>query len=269
MRLCERGRDHGLHQSVRAHPQDATPLAVDLAADESRLCLLAGRSVGTSACSGAARVWRSSPPACTGWPASAGISRAPTKVFAADGGEWCWSIHQRYFAAATGILDWFQASEHVWTAAHARHPEDDQAARQWAAEALEQRHESGGTGLLNWLLDQRSPLRGKRRTAVEALITDIQTRQDRTDYPDDKEADLQIGTGDRIDSPATRRPPTQSPGMHWTEAGALAITALRAHDLNENGTTSGRPSHSPLNPTTVYRLHPCLMGAIGQGGSSS
>lgn len=164
-----------------------------------------------------------------------GYAQAQTKVFAADGGEWCWTIHQRYFAAATGILDWYHASEHVWAAAHGRHPNDAPAARQWAAAALEQLHESGGTGLLNWLLPQQRCLRGKRRAALDALITYIQPRQDRTDYPAYRATGLQIGTG-MIESTAKQLVGLRlkGPGMHWTEAGALAITALRAHDLNEN-----------------------------------
>jgi len=42
-----------------------------------------------------------------------GYREADEKIFAADGGDWCWTIHQSYFADAAGILGWDHASEHL------------------------------------------------------------------------------------------------------------------------------------------------------------
>ena len=56
-----------------------------------------------------------------------GYQQAEERIFAADGGEWCWSIHHEYFAAAHGILDWYHASEHVWDTARVLHPDDEPA----------------------------------------------------------------------------------------------------------------------------------------------
>ena len=39
---------------------------------------------------------------------------ADEKISASDGEDWYWRIHEKYFADAVGILDWYHASEHVW-----------------------------------------------------------------------------------------------------------------------------------------------------------
>lgn len=162
-----------------------------------------------------------------------GYREAREKIFAADGGDWCWTIQRRYFADADGILDWFHASEHVWDAAKRIHA-DESSVKAWADEALGHLRRSGGTGLADWLADQRAGLRGKKRDAVESLRKYLLGHLDRTDYPAYRSRDWQIGTG-MIESTARQLVGLRlkGPGMHWTEAGALAVTALRAIDLND------------------------------------
>jgi hypothetical protein len=161
-----------------------------------------------------------------------GYRQATEKIFAADGGEWCWDIHARYFSDATGILDWFHASEHVWEAARALQP-DATATRVWANEALERLRFQGGAGLTAWLREQSSQWRGHKRQALEALRNYIEPRSWQTEYARYRAAGWQIGSG-MIESTAKQLVGVRlkGPGMHWTERGALAITALRAHDLN-------------------------------------
>jgi len=161
-----------------------------------------------------------------------GYRQAEETIFAADGGEWCWDIHARYFSGAVGILDWYHASEHVWEAARALHTEET-AAREWAEEALEQLRYHGGTGLVAWLQNQCHQWRGRKRHPLRQLLNYIEPRLWCTDYPRYRAAGWQIGTG-MVESTARQLVGLRlkGPGMHWTEAGALAVTALRAQDLN-------------------------------------
>lgn len=163
-----------------------------------------------------------------------GYREAKEKIYAADGGDWCWGIHQHYFAEASGILDWYHASEHVWTCAKALHSKPD-ASQRWAEEALDLLYEAGGEGLLNWLLKEIKLRRGKSRTALQKLINYFQPKLDRTDYPAYREQGWQIGTG-MIESTAKQLVGSRlkGPGMHWSPHGATAITALRAQNLNKN-----------------------------------
>ena len=162
-----------------------------------------------------------------------GFRKAEERIFAADGGEWCWSIHRKYFYSAQGILDWYHASEHVWDTARVLHPDDKVARQAWADQALAQLHDQGGCGLLDWLLEERTRWRRSKRKAVSKLIDYIQPRLDRTDYPTYRAHGWQVGTG-MIESTAKQLVGLRlkGPGMHWSEPGALAVTALRAIDLN-------------------------------------
>lgn len=161
-----------------------------------------------------------------------GYREAAEKLFASDGGDWCWTIRERYFSQATGILDWYHASEHVWTAARGLSADED-AAKAWAGQALATMRYEGGAGLSAWLQPQLARRRGKARRALQDLLTYVRTKQDVMDYAAYRAHGWQIGTG-MIESTGKQLVGgrLKGPGMHWTEAGALAVTALRAIDLN-------------------------------------
>jgi len=161
-----------------------------------------------------------------------GYLQAAEKLFASDGGAWCWDIQARYLYDAQGILDWYHASEHVWAAAHHICSEDAQA-KDWAEEALGQLWTSGGKGLLNWLEPQISTRRGKPRQALDDLHNYVTQHVDHMNYAEYKAAGWPIGTG-IMESSCKQLVGLRlkGPGMHWTEAGALAVTALRAIELN-------------------------------------
>ena len=161
-----------------------------------------------------------------------GYRQAEETIFAADGGEWCWGIHQQYFANAQGILDWYHASEHVWECAKALHNESSLVTA-WVEEALSLMAEEGGVGLLTWLLGQRPSWRGKKRRVLDALTHYVQPRLDRMDYAHFRQQDWPIGTG-MIESTAKQLvgQRLKGPGMHWSRAGATALTALRCAHLN-------------------------------------
>jgi hypothetical protein len=137
-----------------------------------------------------------------------------------------------YFSQATGILDWYHASEHVWQTAHKLFA-DDGAATAWADQALALMRDEGGSGLFAWLQEQLTGRRGQARQALQALLTYVRTKQHLMEYPNDRARDWPIGSG-MIESTGKQLVGgrLKGPGMHWTEAGALAVTALRATDLN-------------------------------------
>lgn len=159
-----------------------------------------------------------------------GYGQATEKLFAADGGGWCWDIHARYFSDATGILDWYHVSEHVWAAAKIVSPE---LSHGWADEALTSLHDGGGAALVEWLKQQIAVHRGRPRQALKELESYVAGKAHHMDYPNAKLRGWQIGSG-MIESTCKQlvAQRLKGPGMHWSEQGALAITALRATDLN-------------------------------------
>lgn len=159
-----------------------------------------------------------------------GYAQAKEKIFAADGGSWCWDIHARYFSDASGILDWYHVSEHVWEAARLVAPS---SSAEWARQALDQLHDGGGKTLVSWLELQKTARRGGPRQAIEELIAYLSGKIHLTDYPTYRASGWQIGTG-MIESTCKQLvgQRLKGPGMHWTESGAIAVTALRATLLN-------------------------------------
>ena len=163
-----------------------------------------------------------------------GYREAPEKIFASDGGEWCWDIQARYFSQAHGILDWYHANEHISQAAPQLFAKAE-AARNWAKAAESVLWNEGGEALVTWLKSEQLRLkwRGAKRTAWNALRHYFELRTAWTDYPRYRERDWQIGTG-MMESTVKQLVGIRlkGPGMHWSEAGALSMTALRAQDLN-------------------------------------
>jgi hypothetical protein len=163
-----------------------------------------------------------------------GYREAAEKVFSADGADWCWEIQARYFSDATGILDWYHASEHLWAAGRLLFPEA-RLVRQWVEEAQGILWEHGAERLIDWLTGQEAKFcrSRKKRGALTGLRKYVQNREWLMDYPKYRTQKFQIGTG-MMESTARQLVGLRlkGPGMHWTEQGALAVTALRAQDLN-------------------------------------
>lgn len=161
-----------------------------------------------------------------------GYREAGEKVFAADGADWCWGIAERYFADAQGILDWYHASEHVHEASRSQ-AADEFSRRSWAREALVELKLSGGRGLLKWLEQQLAGKRGAKREAIQQLQGYVSVRMRWMDYPSYRLSGYRIGTGmmeSTVKQLVEQR--LKGSGMRWSEAGALAMTALRALVLN-------------------------------------
>jgi len=86
---------------------------------------------------------------------------------------------------------------------------------------------------LTWLKQQPTPGADSARAALEDLVNDIATKVVLLRYPDYRSHDWQIGTG-MIESTCKQLVGIRlkGPGMHWSEKGSLAVTALCAIDLN-------------------------------------
>lgn len=74
-----------------------------------------------------------------------GLLRAKRVLVIADGGVWIWNIVADRFSHAQGTLDFYHASDHLWTVAHALFGEGGEQARLWVKPLLHQlRHGQEG-----------------------------------------------------------------------------------------------------------------------------
>lgn len=162
-----------------------------------------------------------------------GMLQAAEVIFISDGGGWCSTVAEMYFKDAIRILDWYHLSEHVWATGRQLYPQDDAAARRWVSTCLTHLHDSSGIGLLRHLLRSRKVRTLCDQTIIDELIGYVRPRLAITDYVEYRAAGYVIGSG-MMESTCKQlvAQRLKGPGMQWSEAGALAMTALIAHRIN-------------------------------------
>jgi hypothetical protein len=156
-----------------------------------------------------------------------GLRQAPEVVVLGDGSPWIWKQAELHFSRARQILDWYHASEHVWSCANELYGEGKPQAASWADRMLKVLYEHGGRALLKRLV--RSQRRRKRMsTALMDLIGYVGPNLERMDYPTYRAEGLDIGSGP-VESACKRLVGgrLKGSGMRWTPPGAEAILALR------------------------------------------
>jgi hypothetical protein len=150
-----------------------------------------------------------------------------TVVVLGDGAKWILGHVATLFGTErTEILDWFHASEHLWTVARELHGEDTLETRAWATTALGHLWASGPTPVLPWF-DASQP-----RTAVAADVVKrergyFSTNAQRMQYPGFRAQHLPIGLG-AVEASAKHlvQHRMKRAGSRWSELGARAILDL-------------------------------------------
>lgn len=162
-----------------------------------------------------------------------GLLECPEVIFISDGGAWCNSVAERYFKDARRILDWYHLREQVRNAAGDLYPADKVRAKAWTDQCLDRLHDNSGIGLLLHLQRCHAARGQKDREVLEKLMGYVRPRLAITDYVDYRAVGLVIGSG-MMESTCKQvvGQRLKGPGMQWSEAGALAMTALVVQRLN-------------------------------------
>lgn len=82
-----------------------------------------------------------------------GLAEAQEVFVVADGSVWIWNVQADRFGRAQGVLDFYHASQHLWTVAHALHPADETAARAWVEPLLSRLRHGEEAGVVQTLED--------------------------------------------------------------------------------------------------------------------
>jgi len=156
----------------------------------------------------------------------------PEVVVIGDGAPWIWKLAAEHFGRHTEIVDFYHASEHLWTVAHALHAEDA-AASAWAQARVHELHAKGSEPVLRALKEAHAP----DEEAAEVLRRErayIQTNAARMAYPSLREQGLPNGSG-AIESSARHlvQLRMKRPGARWSDAGARGVLNVRCHLLSE------------------------------------
>jgi hypothetical protein len=155
-----------------------------------------------------------------------GLAQAAKVLVVADGAAWIWNLAGDRFPQAHQRLDYYHASEHLWAVAHALHPDDERAARQWVAPLLRQLQGSRVPALLNDLRTLVQRLRKKKRQAVAAELAYLESHQTRMDYAAAHRNGEPEGSGAMESTCRQYQCRFKRPGQFWSRVGDEALMCL-------------------------------------------
>jgi hypothetical protein len=165
----------------------------------------------------------------------AGLAVLRDVLILGDGARWIWTLAAEHFGARREVVDFYHASEHLWTVARLLESEGTAVAAAWgAARCHELRHD--GVDPVRTALGAARATTADGRKLLRRERAYFRTNAARMDYPAAKAAGLPIGSG-AVESLARHlvQLRMKRPGARWSRAGAQAIVTLRAQ------LKSGRP----------------------------
>jgi hypothetical protein len=154
-------------------------------------------------------------------------------VILGDGAKWIWEhIATLFGSERTEIVDWYHATEHVWTAAKALHGEDTPETHAWARTALDHLWQHGPTPMLKWF-DAAQATTSTTAAILKREHGYFSANAVRMRYPSLREQHLPIGSG-AVEASAKHlvQHRMKRPGSRWSDLGARAILDLRCHLLS-------------------------------------
>ncbi len=162
-----------------------------------------------------------------------GLRRAQEVVFLGDGAAWIRSLHKQHFGRATFIIDWYHASEHIWSCGEILFGEGTEATKIWANKCLDLLWDGWTRKLLKLLEKARKRLRGKRREAMDSLHHYIMVNEEQMRYDLFRAKGYDIGSGsvEGACKYVVGKRLKQS-GMIWSRDGSSSVLALRIIWLN-------------------------------------
>jgi hypothetical protein len=155
-----------------------------------------------------------------------GMGKAAEVLVIADGAMWIWNLVQDRFAHATQRLDFYHASQHLWAVAHALHPQDESAARQWIEPLLKKLKAGRSLRVIAELELVTKRLRAKRRAAARSELEYFQTHRERLDYHVAKKRGQPRGSGAIESTCRQYQCRFKRPGQFWTQSGDEALMCL-------------------------------------------
>jgi hypothetical protein len=156
-----------------------------------------------------------------------GLATLTEVVLLGDGAVWIWNLAADHFGRRIEIVDFYHASEHLWTVAKALYGEGTDLAKAWADRQVGRLLKEGVASVLAAIGRERAP-NGEAAAILKREEAYFRTNAHRMDYPSFKEQGLPIGSGP-VESSAKHliQQRLKRPGARWSDAGAQGIIALR------------------------------------------
>ena len=155
-----------------------------------------------------------------------------------DGAKWIWDHVATLFGTErTEIVDWYHASEHIWTLAKVLHGEDTPQTKAWAMTGLDHLWQRGPKPLLAWF-DATEPRSAMAAGELKRERGYFSSNAPRMQYPSFRQRQLPIGSG-AVEASAKYlvQQRMKRAGSRWSDLGARAILDLRCHLLSGRSLT--------------------------------
>ena len=161
-----------------------------------------------------------------------GLERFAECVVIGDGAEFIWNQACFHFPRATQVLDYWHASEHIWSLSRTLYGEGSEQGKRWAKERARSLKEDGPVPLLR-ALKRRRPGTAPMKEALRLETAYFQKNRQRMNYPRYRSRGMMIGSGPveaGCKTVVCQR--MKQAGMRWSRDGADAMLAVRTATLS-------------------------------------
>ena len=161
-----------------------------------------------------------------------GLGRANEVLIVADGAVWIWNLAGDRFPGARQRVDFYHVSQHLWSVAHALHPDDAGAARAWVQPLLDKLQADASCEVITELEQLRERVQGAAREVVERETAYLQTHRQRLDYGTAKKQGEPLGSGAMESACAQYQVRFKRTGQFWSQLGDEALMSLETFRRN-------------------------------------
>jgi len=166
-----------------------------------------------------------------------GLHQAERVYVVADGAVWIWNLVEDRFSDATGVLDFYHASEHLWAIARQLHGEQEGKARRWVEPLLHQLKHGGETRVLRrleGLLDLCASLGESPAGVIRTGVQYFQTHLEHLHYQAVGAQGCPQGSGAMESTCSQFQDRFKRTGQFWSPPGEKHLLLLELARRNED-----------------------------------
>jgi hypothetical protein len=154
-----------------------------------------------------------------------GLGRAEAMLVVADGAPWIWNVAADRWAGAHQLLDFYHASQHLWTLGTALHTANASAVPAWVERRRHQMRHGREQNVLREI-QRLKPPRGPAGETVRREQNYFAKQARRMNYQATAQRGWPIGSGPVESACRTRQCRCKRPGQFWTQTGLRHLDAL-------------------------------------------
>lgn len=154
-----------------------------------------------------------------------GLAQAAQVFVISDGAVWIWNIVGDRFGQASGGLDFYHASQHLWAVAKEMCGADEQGAKAWVEPLLSQLRHGGHKRVIE-TLDQLLQPQGPSNQVIAREVNYFHDHADHIDYQSMETQGYPLGSGAVESACAQLQGRFKRPGQFWTTRGLTHLLEI-------------------------------------------